>query len=41
VRLFGVSIRATTPSKSRGEISIRAEGSDTPSVIVATTMFKQ
>jgi peptide deformylase len=34
-------LRAATPSNSRGEIFIRGEGCDTPSVTVATTVFKQ
>jgi hypothetical protein len=41
VRLFLVSVRAVTPSKSQGEISVKGEGCDTPSVTVAATMFKQ
>jgi hypothetical protein len=40
VRLFDVPVRAATPSKSRGEISVREEGCDTPSVSVSATMFK-
>jgi hypothetical protein len=40
VRLFAVPVRAATPSKSRGEISVRGEGRDTPSVSVSATMFK-
>jgi hypothetical protein len=39
VRLFAVPVRAATPSKSRGEISVRGEGCDTPSVTVAGTIF--
>jgi hypothetical protein len=39
VGLFAVPVRAATPSKSRGEISVRGEGCDTPSVTVAGTMF--
>jgi hypothetical protein len=38
VRLFVVSVRAATPSKSRDEFSVRGEGCDTPSVTVAATM---
>jgi hypothetical protein len=38
VQLFVVSVRAATPSKSRGEISVRGESCDTPSVTVAATM---
>jgi hypothetical protein len=41
VRLFGVSVRATTPSKSRDKISVMGEGCDTPSVTVAAIVFKQ
>jgi hypothetical protein len=41
VRLFAVLVRAAAPSKPRDEISVREEGCDTPSVTVATTMFKQ
>jgi hypothetical protein len=41
VRLFAVPVRATTPSKSQGEISIRGEGCDHPSVTVAAIVFKQ
>jgi hypothetical protein len=41
VRLFAVPVRATTPSKSRGKISVRGEGCDTPSVTIAGTVFKQ
>jgi hypothetical protein len=41
VRLFAVSVRTTTPSKSRDEISVRGEGCDTPNVTVASTVFKQ
>jgi hypothetical protein len=32
---FTVSVRATAPSKSRNEISVRGEGCDTSSVTVA------
>jgi hypothetical protein len=41
MRLFAVPIRAATPSKSQGEISIREEGYDTPSVTVVAIVFKQ
>jgi hypothetical protein len=41
VRLFAIPVRITTPSKSRVEISVRAEGCDTPSVTVVATMFIQ
>jgi hypothetical protein len=41
VRLFTVSVRAATPSKSRDEISVRGEDCDIPSVTVAATIFKQ
>jgi hypothetical protein len=40
VRLFAVSIRASTPSKSRDEISVRGEGCDTPSVTIVATMHE-
>jgi hypothetical protein len=40
VRLFAVAVRATTPSKSQDEISVRGEGCDTPSVTIAATIFK-
>jgi hypothetical protein len=38
MQLFIVSIRDATPSKSRGEISIRGEGCDTPRVTVIATV---
>jgi hypothetical protein len=38
MQLFIVSIRAATPSKSRGEISIRGDGCDTPRVTVIATV---
>jgi hypothetical protein len=41
VRLFAIFVRATTPSKSRDEISVREEGFDTPTTTVAVAMFKQ
>jgi hypothetical protein len=41
VQLFTVSVRAAAPSKSRDEISVRGEGSDTPSVTVTTTVLEQ
>jgi hypothetical protein len=41
VRQFIVPIRAATPSKSEGKISVRGEGCDTPSVTVAAKVFKQ
>jgi hypothetical protein len=40
VRLFNVSVRAATPSKSQDEISVRGEGYDTPSVIIVATMIE-
>jgi hypothetical protein len=39
VQLFTIPIRAATPSKSQGEISVRGEGSDTPCVTIAATVF--
>jgi hypothetical protein len=41
VRLFVVSVRAATPSKSRDEISVTGEGCDTPSVTVVATVVEQ
>jgi hypothetical protein len=41
VRLFTVSVRAATPSKSRDEISVRGEGYDTPSVTIEATVIEQ
>jgi hypothetical protein len=41
VQLFVVSIRAATPSKPRDEISVRGEGCDTSSAIVAATVPEQ
>jgi hypothetical protein len=41
VQLFTIPIRAATPSKSQGEISVRGEGSDTPCVTIAATVFEQ
>jgi hypothetical protein len=41
VKLFAVSVRAATPSKSRDEISVRGEGCDTSSVIVAAMVPEQ
>jgi hypothetical protein len=40
MQLFAVSVSAATPSKSQGEISIRGEGCDTPSVTVAATVHE-
>jgi hypothetical protein len=40
VQLFSVSVRAATPSKSQGEISVKGEGCDTPSVTVASIVPK-
>jgi hypothetical protein len=37
--MLTMSVRAATPSNSRGEIFVRGEGCDTPSVTVATTVF--
>jgi hypothetical protein len=37
--VFTVSVRATTPSKSRDEISVSGEDYDTPSDTVANTVF--
>jgi hypothetical protein len=37
--MFTVSVRAATPSKCQDGICVRGEGCDTPSVIVAATMF--
>jgi hypothetical protein len=37
--MFTVSVRTATPSKSRDEIFVRGEGSDTPSITIATTVF--
>jgi hypothetical protein len=41
VQLFAVSVIAATPSMSRGEISVRGEGYDTPSVTVAAIVLEQ
>jgi acid stress-induced BolA-like protein IbaG/YrbA len=41
VQLFAVSIRATTPSKSWDEISVRGDGCATTGVTIVATMFKQ
>jgi hypothetical protein len=41
VRQFVVLVRIAAPSKSRGEISVRGEGCDTPSVTVVARMAKQ
>jgi hypothetical protein len=41
VHFLTVSVRAATPSKSRDEISVREEGCDTPSVIVAAIVPEQ
>jgi ribosomal protein S4 len=39
MQLFAVSVKAATPFKSRGEISVKGEGCDTPSITVVATMF--
>jgi hypothetical protein len=41
MQLFTVSVRVATPSKSQGEISVRGEGCDTPSVTIAATVPKR
>jgi hypothetical protein len=41
MRLFVVSVRTATPSKSQDEISVRGEGCDTPSVTIAATVLEQ
>jgi hypothetical protein len=41
VQLFTVPVRVATPYKSLGEISVRGEGCDTPSITVEATIFKQ
>jgi hypothetical protein len=41
VQLFAGPVRTATPSKSQGEISVRREDCDTPSVTLVATMFKQ
>jgi hypothetical protein len=40
VQLFVVPVRAATPSKTQGEISIRGVGCDTSSVNIEVTVFK-
>jgi hypothetical protein len=40
VRLFVVPVRTVSPSKSRGEISVRGEGRDTANITVAATISK-
>jgi hypothetical protein len=37
--VFIVSVRATTPTKSRDEISVRGEGYDNPSVTIAAIVL--
>jgi hypothetical protein len=41
VRLFAVSVRTVSPSKSQVKISVMGEGCDTPSVIVEATVLQQ
>jgi hypothetical protein len=41
VKLFTVSVRTTTPSKSQDEISVRVEGYDTPSITVVDIVPEQ